>query len=357
MTAENVTAPRACAICGSTHIRPYFHLRNSPRLQNVLYDSAAAAQAVEATDALFWVCESCLYLFNPGFREAEYSAEYNNDQSHSQAYRAHLGEVVELLRRHLQPAQRVVEIGCGNGLVLSMLSDAGFARVEGFDPAHAGSLPYVRAEYWRAGGGNFDALILRHTLEGLADYRPLLNAALAELSANGVVYLELTNARSILERANTVLLYHEYPQYFSEIAIGRLLADAGFYIHEFRQFAGGELLGIIARRIHLRAPRDADMTRLGVFGNACIWGVAGRTIHFLTHNSIGPGQVRFAVDVDPRKQGRFIPRTGQQIVSPEECVRRRPDAVIVLNERYVREVAAQFPYAITILTDRDFHDE
>lgn len=346
---------RKCGICGSVDVRRYFALENSPRLQNVLYDTELAAHSASVVSAEFWVCTACHFLFNPGFEKQPYSEEYNNDQSFSPAYRNHLQAVIELIRMHVSPGASVVEIGCGNGLVLSMLRDAGYANVLGYDPAHAGGLQFVRTEYWKPVASGYDALILRHALESLVNFRELLRDAVAGIKAGGVLYLELTNARFIVESATTITLYHEYPQYFSEASIGCLLRSVGFYVQEFRHFGDGEILGVIARRLRINVPRTADLTELARFGNACIWGISGRSIHFLTQNRIGTEVIRFAVDIDPRKQGRFIPSTAQRVLSPRQAIERNPDAVVVLNERYRDEVAGQFSYPVAILTERDFY--
>jgi hypothetical protein len=343
-----------CGVCASTHVRKYFQVKNSPGLQNVLYESEESARRAPRADAEFWLCEECLLLFNARFEEQHYSTAYNNDQSSSGIYRTHLLDVANLLTSYLQPDKRIVEIGCGNGALLSLLREKGYSNLEGYDPAHAVGLEFVRCEYWRSSGGKFDALIIRHALESLADYRGILTAAVADLDQHGTVYLELTNARCILERESTLNLYHEYPQYFSEIAIGRLLEQLGCYVHEIRHFFGDEMLGIIARRKRWHLPRRLNVSRLGEYKNIYIWGISGRTIHFLTNYGIGVDVIRYGVDLDPRKQGKYIPGTGQRIVSPEACVADNPDAVVVLNENYVDEVARRFTEPVTVLTFRDF---
>jgi methyltransferase family protein/C-methyltransferase-like protein len=346
-----------CGICASTKVREYFEVRNSPGLQNVLYDSEASARNAPVVDTGFWLCTDCLFLFNPHFESQSYSSAYNNDQSFSSVYRTHLEEVVALLNGYLKPNHTIVEIGCGNGAILRLLRDSGHARLEGFDPTYAGELDFVRREYWRPRGRSCDGLILRHTLESMVDFRGLLTAAVAELSRDGIIYLELTNSRHIVERAFTLHLYHEYPQYFSETAIGRLLDQLGCYVHETRHFFGGEMLGIVARRRFWQMPRPPNLAKLKAFGKVYIWGISGRTIHFLTHHDIGSEVIRYGVDMDPKKQGRYIPRTGQMIVSPADCIAAKPDAVVVLNESYVEEVAGKIPEPVTILTYRDFYDE
>jgi hypothetical protein len=50
--------------------------------------------------------------------------------------------------------------------------------------------------------------------------------------------------------------------------------------------------------------------------------------------------VDFAVDVNPRRHGQFIPPYGLQVLPPEELTRRRPKNVVLMNPVYLDEVAA-----------------
>lgn len=346
-----------CPICSAGAVKRYFEVRSSPVLQNVWCDSAELARNAPTVDADFWVCEQCQCLFNPFFKPVDYPQDYNNDQSYSAAYRNHLDQVCALLQTYVARDSRIVEIGCGNGMLLSLLAEAGYEQLTGFDPAHSGGLPFVKREYWGPTQRTCRALVLRHALEAMVSFRETLAAATGEIDPDGILYLELTNSRVIVERAATVTLYPEYPQYFSEAAISLLLAELGFYVHEIRHFLGGEILGVVGRRRRVRMPRSANLQKLDPFRKVYIWGISGRTVHFLTHHGLGTEIISWGVDVDPKKQGRFVPRTAQRIVSPEECIAGHPDAVVVLNPRYVEEVRALFPYPVVILTDKDFYDE
>lgn len=94
--------------------------------------------------------------------------------------------------------------------------------------------------------------------------------------------------------------------------------------------------------------------KLKMFDDVCIWGIGGRSINFLTNYADELRNVRFGVDLDPRKQGKYVPFSGQLIVSPDECMLNKPQAVIVLNKHYADEVAALFSYPVVILTLEDF---
>jgi hypothetical protein len=127
------------------------------------------------------------------------------------------------------------------------------------------------------------------------------------------------------------------------------------YVTAMQQFFGGEITAMIVKRSRTRCAQAASFEKLARYSNVHIWGVSGRTIHFLTNYADQLEGVRFGVDLDPRKQGKYVPFSGQKILSPAQCVSSRPDAVIVLNENYAQEIAALFPYPVAILTAKDFY--
>jgi hypothetical protein len=70
---------------------------------------------------------------------------------------------------------------------------------------------------------------------------------------------------------------------------------------------------------------------------AVIWGAGSKGVTFL--NALRPNeQIRYAVDISPRKTGMHVPGTGQRIVPPGFLGEYRPDVVIVMNEIYQQEI-------------------
>ena len=49
-------------------------------------------------------------------------------------------------------------------------------------------------------------------------------------------------------------------------------------------------------------------------------------------------QIKHVVDINPHRQGHYMPLTGQQIVSPEQLKAIQPDIVIIMNAIYVSEI-------------------
>jgi len=69
---------------------------------------------------------------------------------------------------------------------------------------------------------------------------------------------------------------------------------------------------------------------------AVVWGAGSKGVSFL--NALKDLQIEYVVDINPRKQGMYIPGTGQQIVRPEFLRDYQPDVIVVMNPVYRREI-------------------
>jgi hypothetical protein len=78
--------------------------------------------------------------------------------------------------------------------------------------------------------------------------------------------------------------------------------------------------------------------------NVAIWGGGSKGATFLATLGLRE-QVACAVDINPKKDGTFLPGTGQPIVAPAALQGLRPALVILMNPIYedeVRETLAGF---------------
>ena len=70
---------------------------------------------------------------------------------------------------------------------------------------------------------------------------------------------------------------------------------------------------------------------------AVLWGAGSKGVTFL--NMVGSrSQIEYVIDINTRKYGKYIPGTGQKIVSPEFLREYRPDVAIVMNPIYKNEI-------------------
>jgi 2-polyprenyl-3-methyl-5-hydroxy-6-metoxy-1,4-benzoquinol methylase len=183
---------------------------------------------------------------------------------------------------------RLLEVGCGGGVILKILSDLGW-EVEGldFDPAAVANARRkglnVRLGRLEAQGftdGRFDAIVMSHLIEHVHDPRGLLRECQRLLDPKGTLVILTPNAESLAHRVFQASAFHLDPprhlQIFNPRNLGKLVEEAGFSIQrlETRSRGAQEIYGYSrkirdGRRIDLAQPRTLA-ERIGglVFGAA-----------------------------------------------------------------------------------------
>ncbi len=344
-----------CSLCESKTSDRLFELQNSPFIQNRLFRSSDDALATKRANAAYYYCPACHFAFNPAFdRSVVDYRDYYNEQIESPTYRRYVDDLAVKLTSDcgLHAQSRILEIGCGSGYFLSRLQAAtGASKIVGFDPAYRGGFGMgdkVRRQLFGTADAAMpvDLIVLRHCLEGLLDVEPVMDLVRDGTSRSARLYIEVNDLDYILTDRNPSLLFHEYYRYFSARAVDIFLRQIGFRLERLYSVLGGCYLGITA----CRAPTAFDLSDAYsslepiVRGHrkVVIWGSSGRCISLLSHMSWDKEVVAFGVDIDPAKQGMFMPVTGQKILSPAEAVAFGPDLVIVANEIYAPEIRKEF---------------
>lgn len=177
----------------------------------------------------------------------------------------------------LPPGSRVLDVGCGRGVLLSALADRGL-EVHGVEVSEAachGADPRARiriaarladASYE---AGQFDAVILWHVLEHLTDPRRTLEEAHRILRPGGRMVVAVPNFESLQATWAGENWFHLDPPrhlfHFPVPALRTLLARAGFAVqseHHFslRQNPFGWIQSALNRRSDL--PRNGLYTLL-----------------------------------------------------------------------------------------------
>ena len=287
-----------------------------------------------------------------------YDSSYDNNQSSSPVYRKHMENVADHIEETAGSVNKktVLEVGCGNGYLLSLLKNKK-AIIKGFDPAYNGLFDvdeYVERRYFTTDNNTqkYDLIIMRLTIEGLHDVNSIMNSIEASANDDSYLYIEMLDLVEILDSQGVVNIYHEYARYYSVNSISLLLTKFNYSICSVQTYEGN-VVGIVAKRLNINKCKPS--VRFLDEGTTAIWGVGGRSVNFLTNNDLGTGKIEFAIDIDPSKQGRYIPVTGQLIVSPKEAQFRHPDNVIILNRIYVSEISSFFDYDVTIYTIDDIY--
>lgn len=323
-----------------------------PVFQNRMYDSAAEARACPRGDIALVEDMDTGLVHNAAFRAdlVDYDAAYQNEQGLSPLFRAHMEEVAALIERVMGRAG-LIEVGCGKGTFLQMLTARG-AEVTGFDPTYEGNDPRVRREYFQPGLGlQGEGLILRHVLEHVPDPVAFLHQLGEANGRRGLIYVEVPCLDWICEQRAWFDIFHEHVNYFRLSDFRRIF---GRVLHADRAF-GGQYLRIIADLASLRMPRrdpsdavdfPADLARrlqdetAGGRADDIVWGGASKGVIFSLLRERAGRPVARVIDINPAKQGRFLPATGLCVMSPEDGLRDLPEGarILVMNPNYLDEI-------------------
>ena len=165
-------------------------------------------------------------------------------------------------------------------------------------------------------------------------------------------------------------MYYEHCSYFSPASLVRLFEDCGFEVFETWLDFDDQYLFLMARPREMTSNDrrvsalrdDALQESVSQFENTVtdeitqwtnrvrgfaeagrrpvIWGAGSKCVSFLTTTGLQE-EIEFVVDVNPYKQGKFLPSTGHKVIAPEELRDYQPQAVVVMNPVYVAEIGKQ----------------
>lgn len=234
-----VTVPE-CPGCGHTRARPRF--------------------AIEGLTAQVVVCPACgLGRLHPMPSEAEveafYPPEYYGAGGKKFVPLVELplrlvgGRHVRFLTRDLRPGARVLDLGCGRGVLLGALADRGFdvhglelseAAARGADPrARIRIAPTLAGASYSA--AFFDRAIVWHVLEHLRDPAATLAELHRILRPGGEVVISVPNFSSLQARWAGAAWFHLDPPrhlwHFSLESLRRLVVRAGFVLRSEHHFS------------------------------------------------------------------------------------------------------------------------
>jgi len=374
-----MTGVRACPVCGAGDLREFYRVAGVPVLQNLPVSNIEEALDCVRGDIALAVCLGCGFILNVAFDadRVRYTTAYENTQACSPHFRGYMEALADrLVNTYGLRHKTIVEIGCGKGEFLAMLCKRGPNRGIGFDPSapRNGGAPEgvtliadLYSERYRSYRG--DLVVSRHVLEHLPDPGGVLAVVRRSIGdrRGAAVYVEVPNMLWILRHATVWDVFYEHCSYFSPGALRYLLESRGFAVSAMVEQAGGQYLGAEAgpdgssggaarpaadtaetvrlaeefggrvdRR--LQALRTAIQPLQAAGRRAAVWGAGAKGVTFLNLLHLGPRAVPYVVDINPRKQGKYVPGTGQQIVSPAEAAARGVDAVFVMNPNYHAEI-------------------
>jgi SAM-dependent methyltransferase len=373
----------ACPVCGEPGMQVFFRRENVPVDDMAFWPTRQQAIECPKGNVELAYCLECECIANLGVRHDSvgYDTEYENSLHFSPSFQCYAKALAaQLVERYRLRNKTIVEIGCGKGEFLAMLCELGENRGVGFDPSYAngrgnraagGGITYIQEFYSDSAASHpGDFICCRQVLEHVPDAKGFL--ALVRRNSeqtNAPVFFEVPNARYMLEQAGVWDIIYPHAFYFLARTLDRLFRSCGFNVLELRQGFEGQYLLVGASPCTDTArqattfgewPSSASLVyrfeqsygkrvdelsqtfeRLrAAHQRAVVWGAGAKAVAFLNKFKLD-APVDYVIDVNPYKQGKFLPGTGQRVVAPQFLKELRPGAVIIMNPNYRPEIQRQ----------------
>ena len=334
---------------GSTRL--LYQQEQLPIFQNRMYDTAESAKACPKGDVRLVEDEGTGLVYNSAFRPElmTYDDHYQNEQAVSSLFQEHLEAVAGIVDRAMGRAS-IVEVGCGKGYFVELLLAKGFDAT-GFDPAYEGSNPRVRKHHFQPGvATQASGLVLRHVLEHIQDPFAFLRQLRDANGGSGKIYIEVPCFDWVCEHRAWFDVYYEHVNYFRLSDFQQMFGS----VVEGGRLFGGQYLFVVAELASLREPRF-DPQRSVKFpegftagiearkpgsGPDAIWGAASKGVIFALLKSRVGQDVGMAIDINPAKQGKYLPATGLLVQSPAQALAtlQKGSTIYVMNSNYLSEI-------------------
>ena len=308
-------------------------------------------------------CSYCglVQILNP-IDPAEFYTNYANASSVKRE--PHLEKLIEKLESLLPKNAKIIDVGCNDGKFLSRLRESGFNDLHGLEPTKNMSERAINAGFGVlnsylnsaksreivAETGLFDCVTLRQVLEHIENLSDFGLALRNLLKPNGLLVIEVPDAQSHFDLPDFAL-WEEHINDFSLGSLKHFLRQHGLeVIDSYKTQFSGVCLTVLSRLVDTRSVdvepvsqivdsfrkwakcfdpfRSQVQAELQYFASRdlpiALYGVGSRSSFFLNVTR-SMGNISFAIDDDPAKQGKYLPGT-------EILIRSRENGFKLLKE-------------------------
>ncbi|HEX6419768.1 MAG TPA: class I SAM-dependent methyltransferase [Acidimicrobiales bacterium] len=386
-----------CRLCGAALTQTFVDLGVSPPCESYL-----TADELDQGETFYplhvRVCSECLLVQLPAYLAAEdIFSHYAYFSSYSDSWVAHAERFVAgaVDRLGLTEGSFVVEVASNDGYLLQHVVRRGM-RALGVEPAAnvaeaavAKGVPtevvFLGEETGRKiadAHGAADLVVANNVFAHVPDIVDFARGLRALVADPGRVSIEIPHLLRLIQGREYDTIYHEHYSYLSLLTTQRVLARAGLTVVDVEELPthGGSLRtwsapaesagapGPAVDRV-LAAERAAGLHTLdghmGFAGEVAAvrndlvefliararegarvvgYGAPGKGNTLLNHAGIRADLLRFTVDRNPFKHGKYLPGTHIPIHPVDEIARARPDYVLILPWNLRDEIAEQLAY-------------
>jgi len=388
-----------CRHCGSEVSLPLVDLGSAPP-SNAYLTEAALHRMEKWYPLRVMVCTECWLAQTEDTAAADelFDENYAYFSSYSSTWLRHAEQYVAAMQTRfgLNEKSHVVEIAANDGYLLQYVkargipclgveptvSTAAAARAKGIDVLEA-FFGVATARSMVNNGQQADLMIANNVLAHVPDINDFVAGFCELLKPSGVATFEFPHLMQLMADCQFDTVYHEHFSYLSLTAVNGILSRSGLSVFDVQSLDthGGSLRVFVQRQdagIQKILPSVNEMlAKEEAFGmtskafyagfqhrtekikNAFLsfllesnhrgakvvaYGAAAKGNTLINYAGVRPDLLRWVVDRNPSKRGKFLPGSRIPIVD-EECLKsERPDFVVILPWNLKDEIKSQLNY-------------
>src|SRR6266568_3597286 len=344
------------------------------------------------------VCDRCYLVQLEAYETPEHIfSDYAYFSSYSTSWLEHCQAYAEMATRRfgLDRNSMVVEVASNDGYLLQYFAQRDIP-VLGIEPAanvaeaaRAAGIATQVEFFGRESAARLrtefgaDLLVGNNVLAHVPDLNDFIAGLSILLKPRGVITLEFPHLMRLIEQTQFDTIYHEHFSYFSFLTAQRALAAHGLTVFDVdeipthggslriyarhvadethpvservlelgrREAAAGfqklELYAAFGERVR-KSKRDTLRLLLDLknAGKSIVgYGAPAKGNTFLNYCGIRTDFVDYTVDLNPHKQGLYLPGSHIPIKAPDEIRRTRPNVVVVLPWNLKDEIMQQMSF-------------
>lgn len=388
-----------CRHCGAELTLPFIDLGSAPP-SNAYLTPEKLHEPETWYPLRVLVCEECWLVQTEDFARADelFDADYAYFSGFSQSWLDHSKRYVTAMveRFNLDKGSHVMEIAANDGYLLQYVkeldipctgieptaSTAAAAREKGIDIVEKFFGEKLAMELVEQ-GRQADLTAANNVLAHVPDINDFVKGFSLILKPNGVATFEFPHLLNLIEKVQFDTIYHEHFSYLSLWAVQRIFKANGLRVFDVEEIpTHGGSLRVFAQRsdtgshavtedvqkildkeiaAHLTDSsgyegfqQKAEKIKDDLFAflidakrqgkTVAAYGAAAKGNTLMNFAGIRTDLIKYVVDRNPAKQGKFMPGSRMPIVGEEVLKKSSPDYVVILPWNIKQEVMGQLNY-------------
>lgn len=387
-----------CRSCGNNLEVPFLSLGNSP-LANSYVRKENLFDIEQYYPLDIFICKNCYLVQIDKFipELVIFSPDYAYFSSYSTTMLRHCKNYVDMMmkRFNYNKDSFIIEIGSNDGYLLQYFKEHNNSiPILGIEPAADAAkmaidkgihtdITFFNIDYAQKMKNKADLIIGNNVLAHNPDLNNFVEGLRKVLKSEGIITIEVPFLLELIRNNEFDTLYHEHFNYFSFFSLRKLFSDHQLEIFDVEEIAihGGSIRIYVKHRDNIHINNSNNVSKLirketelyvtktyidfvdrirqikrdtlkilidiknqnkKIVG----YGAPAKGNTFLNYCGIrhDDGLIEYVVDMNPAKQGKYLPGSHIPILHPDKIKEDRPDYILILPWNIKEEIMSQLEY-------------